>query len=66
VRYSFDVRPLWWFTPARQYQMDDRRIVPGFPANGSWIVMAWDLRRRNLPAYVVMPIRMERRRPAFR
>ncbi|HZL57734.1 MAG TPA: DUF1501 domain-containing protein [Bryobacteraceae bacterium] len=40
---------------AAQYQMMTGRIIPGFPAMGSWIVYGLGSEADNLPAYVVMP-----------
>jgi hypothetical protein len=40
---------------AAQYQMMTGRIVPGFPAMGSWIVYGLGAEAESLPAYVVMP-----------
>src|ERR1017187_9874660 len=40
---------------AAQYQMMTGRIIPGFPAMGSWIVYGLGSEAENLPAYVVMP-----------
>jgi hypothetical protein len=40
---------------AAQYQMMTGRIIPGFPAMGSWIVYGLGSEAQNLPAYVVMP-----------
>jgi hypothetical protein len=40
---------------AAQYQMMTGRIIPGFPAIGSWIVYGLGSEAENLPAYVVMP-----------
>jgi hypothetical protein len=40
---------------AAQYQMMTGRIVPGFPAMGSWIVYGLGAETESLPAYVVMP-----------
>jgi hypothetical protein len=40
---------------AAQYQMMTGRIIPGFPAMGSWIVYGLGAETESLPAYVVMP-----------
>src|SRR6516164_1104293 len=40
---------------AAQYQMMTGRVVPGFPAMGSWIVYGLGSEAESLPAYVVMP-----------
>jgi hypothetical protein len=40
---------------AAQYQMMTGRVIPGFPAMGSWIVYGLGSQADNLPAYVVMP-----------
>ncbi len=40
---------------AAQYQMMTGRIIPGFPAMGSWIVYGLGSVAESLPAYVVMP-----------
>ncbi len=40
---------------AAQYQMMTGRVVPGFPAMGSWIVYGLGAETESLPAYVVMP-----------
>jgi hypothetical protein len=40
---------------AAQYQMMTGRIIPGFPAMGSWIVYGIGSQADNLPAYIVMP-----------
>ncbi len=40
---------------AAQYQMMTGRIIPGFPAMGSWIVYGLGSKADNLPAYIVMP-----------
>jgi hypothetical protein len=40
---------------AAQYQMMTGRIIPGFPAMGSWIVYGLGSEAEALPAYVVMP-----------
>lgn len=40
---------------AAQYQMMTGRIIPGFPAMGSWITYGLGSEAENLPAYVVMP-----------
>src|SRR3954467_4049620 len=40
---------------AAQYQMMTGRIIPGFPAMGSWIVYGLGSEAQSLPAYVVMP-----------
>jgi hypothetical protein len=40
---------------AAQYQMMTGRIVPGFPAMGSWVIYGLGSEADNLPAYVVMP-----------
>jgi hypothetical protein len=40
---------------AAQYQMMTGRVIPGFPAMGSWIVYGLGSEADNLPAYVVMP-----------
>lgn len=40
---------------AAQYQMMTGRIIPGFPAMGSWIVYGLGTEAESLPAYVVMP-----------
>jgi hypothetical protein len=40
---------------AAQYQMMTGRIIPGFPAMGSWIVYGLGSEAESLPAYVVMP-----------
>ncbi len=40
---------------AAQYQMMSGRVIPGFPAMGSWIAYGLGSEAANLPAYVVMP-----------
>jgi hypothetical protein len=40
---------------AAQYQMMTGRIIPGFPAMGSWITYGLGSVAESLPAYVVMP-----------
>src|SRR5450432_3734755 len=40
---------------AAQYQLMTGRIIPGFPAMGSWIVYGLGSEAESLPAYVVMP-----------
>lgn len=40
---------------AAQYQMMSGRVIPGFPAMGSWIVYGLGSEAESLPAYVVMP-----------
>jgi hypothetical protein len=40
---------------AAQYQMMTGRVIPGFPAMGSWIVYGLGAETESLPAYVVMP-----------
>jgi hypothetical protein len=40
---------------ASQYQMMTGRIIPGFPAMGSWITYGLGSEAESLPAYVVMP-----------
>ncbi len=40
---------------AAQYQMMTGRIIPGFPAMGSWVVYGLGSEAESLPAYVVMP-----------
>src|ERR1700689_2853507 len=40
---------------AAQYQMMTGRIIPGFPAMGSWVVYGLGSEAEALPAYVVMP-----------
>src|SRR5579862_4573100 len=40
---------------AAQYQMMTGRVIPGFPAMGSWVVYGLGSEAQNLPAYVVMP-----------
>ncbi|MEZ5402722.1 MAG: DUF1501 domain-containing protein [Bryobacteraceae bacterium] len=40
---------------AAQYQMMTGRVIPGFPAMGSWLAYGLGNEARNLPAYVVMP-----------
>jgi hypothetical protein len=40
---------------AAQYQMMTGRVIPGFPAMGSWIAYGLGSEADNLPAYVVMP-----------
>src|SRR3954451_1205299 len=40
---------------AAQYQMMTGRVVPGFPAMGSWVVYGLGSEAESLPAYVVMP-----------
>jgi hypothetical protein len=40
---------------AAQYQMMTGRVVPGFPAMGSWVVYGLGSVAESLPAYVVMP-----------
>src|SRR5438045_8560202 len=42
---------------AAQYQMMTGRVVPGFPAMGSWVVYGLGSEAESLPAYVVMPDR---------
>jgi hypothetical protein len=40
---------------AAQYQMMTGRVIPGFPAMGSWITYGLGAETESLPAYVVMP-----------
>lgn len=40
---------------AAQYQMFTGRIIPGFPAMGSWVVYGLGNESDSLPAYVVLP-----------
>ncbi len=40
---------------AAQYQMMTGRVIPGFPAMGSWVVYGLGSEAESLPAYVVMP-----------
>jgi hypothetical protein len=40
---------------AAQYQMMTGRVIPGFPAMGSWVTYGLGAETENLPAYVVMP-----------
>ena len=40
---------------AAQYQMMTGRVIPGFPAMGSWVVYGLGSEAKSLPAYVVMP-----------
>jgi hypothetical protein len=40
---------------AAQYQLMTGRVIPGFPAMGSWIVYGLGAEAESLPAYVVMP-----------
>ncbi|MBI3209984.1 MAG: DUF1501 domain-containing protein [Candidatus Solibacter usitatus] len=40
---------------AAQYQMMSGRVIPGFPAMGSWIAYGLGTESESLPAYVVMP-----------
>jgi hypothetical protein len=40
---------------AAQYQMMSGRVIPGFPAMGSWITYGLGSESESLPAYVVMP-----------
>jgi len=40
---------------AAQYQMMTGRVIPGFPAMGSWLVYGLGSESKSLPAYVVMP-----------
>src|SRR5436305_214286 len=40
---------------AAQYQMMTGRVIPGFPAMGSWMVYGLGSEAEALPAYVVMP-----------
>lgn len=40
---------------AAQYQMMSGRVIPGFPAMGSWIAYGLGTEAESLPAYVVMP-----------
>ena len=40
---------------AAQYQMMTGRVIPGFPAMGSWMVYGLGSEAESLPAYVVMP-----------
>jgi hypothetical protein len=40
---------------AAQYQMMTGRVIPGFPAMGSWITYGLGSVAESLPAYVVMP-----------
>src|SRR5580700_5093100 len=40
---------------AAQYQMMTGRIIPGFPAMGSWVIYGLGSEAEALPAYVVMP-----------
>ena len=40
---------------AAQYQMMSGRVIPGFPAMGSWLVYGLGSESKSLPGYVVMP-----------
>ncbi|MBI4905304.1 MAG: DUF1501 domain-containing protein [Acidobacteria bacterium] len=40
---------------AAQYQLMSGRVIPGFPAMGSWISYGLGTESDSLPAYVVMP-----------
>ncbi len=40
---------------AAQYQLMSGRVIPGFPAMGSWISYGLGTESESLPAYVVMP-----------
>src|ERR1700683_1006531 len=40
---------------AAQYQMMTGRVIPGFPAMGSWVIYGLGSQAEALPAYVVMP-----------
>ncbi len=40
---------------AAQYQMMSGRVIPGFPAMGSWLAYGLGTVADSLPAYVVMP-----------
>jgi hypothetical protein len=40
---------------AAQYQLFSGRIIPGFPAMGSWILYGLGAETNSLPSYVVMP-----------
>ncbi len=40
---------------AAQYQLMTGRIIPGFPAMGSWVVYGLGTESESLPAYVVIP-----------
>jgi hypothetical protein len=40
---------------AAQYQMMSGRVIPGFPAMGSWIVYGLGSEAETLPAYAVLP-----------
>src|SRR5450432_3611782 len=40
---------------AAQYQLMTGRVIPGFPAMGSWVVYGLGSEAESLPAYVVMP-----------
>src|SRR3954449_13638717 len=40
---------------AAQYQMMTGRVIPGFPAMGSWVTYGLGSEAESLPAYVVMP-----------
>ena len=40
---------------AAQYQLFTGRVIPGFPAMGSWIVYGLGCESESLPAYVVLP-----------
>ncbi len=40
---------------AAQYQMMSGRVIPGFPAMGSWMAYGLGTESDSLPAYVVMP-----------
>lgn len=40
---------------AAQYQMMSGRVIPGFPAIGSWLAYGLGTESDSLPAYVVMP-----------
>jgi hypothetical protein len=40
---------------AAQYQMMTGRVIPGFPAIGSWIAYGLGTEADSLPAYIVMP-----------
>src|SRR5207247_3394544 len=40
---------------AAQYQMMSGRVIPGFPAMGSWVIYGLGSESDSLPAYVIMP-----------
>jgi len=40
---------------AAQYQLFTGRVIPGFPAMGSWVIYGLGSESESLPAYVVMP-----------